>query len=110
MLVCFLCTLTFATLSCAQTDPSPTATAQEITTFEECVTAGYPITRSLPAQCIANGKVFVDTVVVPEIPNLNKKEKFCTDMCGNGICEEIVCMAIGCPCPENENTCPADCK
>lgn len=37
-------------------------------------------------------------------------EKVCVDNCGNGICEEIVCMAIGCPCPETKETCPQDCK
>jgi len=34
----------------------------------------------------------------------------CKDLCGDGICQEIVCMAIGCPCPETQNTCPQDCK
>ncbi len=34
----------------------------------------------------------------------------CKNLCGNGVCEEIVCMAIGCPCPETPATCPQDCK
>jgi hypothetical protein len=34
----------------------------------------------------------------------------CKDLCGDGICQEIVCMAIGCPCPETQHTCPQDCK
>ncbi|MFA4872807.1 MAG: hypothetical protein WC659_02630 [Patescibacteria group bacterium] len=34
----------------------------------------------------------------------------CKNLCGNGTCEEIVCMAIGCPCPETPSTCPQDCK
>ncbi len=29
--------------------------------------------------------------------------------CGNGICEDIVCMAIGCPSPETAESCPEDC-
>jgi hypothetical protein len=32
-----------------------------------------------------------------------EKEKggdVCTDRCGDGICQRIVCMAVGCPCPE----------
>ncbi|MFZ2970362.1 MAG: hypothetical protein WA063_04400 [Minisyncoccia bacterium] len=33
----------------------------------------------------------------------------CTN-CGNGVCEEVVCMAIGCPCPETPETCPEDCN
>jgi len=24
-------------------------------------------------------------------------EYVCEDLCGNGVCNEIVCMAIGCP-------------
>lgn len=39
-----------------------------------------------------------------------KGERFCKDMCGDGICQEIVCMAIGCPCSETKETCPEDCK
>ncbi|MGM5488763.1 MAG: hypothetical protein ACQESG_07470 [Nanobdellota archaeon] len=37
------------------------------------------------------------------------KKKFCKDQCGDGYCEEIVCMGEGCPCPESEETCPKDC-
>jgi hypothetical protein len=33
----------------------------------------------------------------------------CEDKCGNGQCEEIVCMAVGCPCSENPETCSQDC-
>ncbi len=33
----------------------------------------------------------------------------CTNLCGDGICQEIVCVAIGCPCPETPETCPRDC-
>jgi putative hemolysin len=38
-----------------------------------------------------------------------KGEKFCKDLCGDGICQEIVCMTIGCPCPETKENCPIDC-
>ena len=31
------------------------------------------------------------------------------DSCGNGICEEVVCLAIGCPESEDELSCPLDC-
>jgi putative hemolysin len=39
-----------------------------------------------------------------------KGEKICKDLCGNGTCEEIVCMAVGCPCAETAKTCPEDCR
>ena len=29
--------------------------------------------------------------------------------CGNGLCEDVVCLAIGCPDPETEVNCPLDC-
>jgi len=38
-----------------------------------------------------------------------KSERFCKDLCGDGICQEIVCQAVGCPCPEDIITCPKDC-
>jgi hypothetical protein len=33
----------------------------------------------------------------------------CRDLCGDGVCQEVVCMAVGCPCPETPQTCPEDC-
>jgi PKD repeat protein len=33
----------------------------------------------------------------------------CVDMCGDGVCQEIVCQGPGCPCAENAQNCPADC-
>ncbi len=38
-----------------------------------------------------------------------KGDFFCKDMCGDGVCQEIVCMAVGCPCAENAESCPQDC-
>lgn len=34
----------------------------------------------------------------------------CKEICGDGVCNEIACMAVGCPCPESRETCPEDCK
>ncbi len=34
----------------------------------------------------------------------------CKNLCGDGICQKIVCMAIGCPCAETAENCPEDCK
>ncbi|MDD5221211.1 MAG: DUF333 domain-containing protein [Candidatus Pacebacteria bacterium] len=36
-------------------------------------------------------------------------KSFCQDFCGDGTCQEMVCMAVGCPCAENANNCPIDC-
>ncbi len=42
--------------------------------------------------------------------NENSDKETCVDLCGDGICQEVVCMAIGCPCPETPITCPEDCE
>lgn len=39
-----------------------------------------------------------------------EKTETCKDFCGDGICQRFVCLAIGCPCPETEETCPKDCS
>lgn len=36
-------------------------------------------------------------------------EGFCENQCGDGQCDEIVCMAEGCPCAETPDNCPQDC-
>lgn len=36
--------------------------------------------------------------------------QICEDMCGDGICQEIVCQGTGCPCAETPENCPQDCK
>jgi hypothetical protein len=32
-----------------------------------------------------------------------------TGYCGDGICQSITCMEVGCPAPEDPQTCPQDC-
>jgi len=39
----------------------------------------------------------------------DSEQSLCVDSCGNGVCEEIVCLGSGCPCPEDFNNCPSDC-
>ncbi|MFA5050897.1 MAG: DUF333 domain-containing protein [Patescibacteria group bacterium] len=34
----------------------------------------------------------------------------CVDLCGDQICQEVVCSDIGSPCAETAKTCPSDCK
>ncbi len=38
------------------------------------------------------------------------EEKNCVDNCGDGMCAEVVCTAIGCPCAETIKSCPVDCN
>jgi len=42
--------------------------------------------------------------------NGNNDADICVDMCGDGVCQEIVCMGEGCPCPETAQNCPSDCS
>lgn len=37
-------------------------------------------------------------------------QAICRNLCGNGSCEEIVCMGTGCPCAETPQSCPQDCS
>jgi len=44
--------------------------------------------------------------VTPKSPT---SERICRDECGNGACQEIVCLGAGCPCPESHENCVSDC-
>ena len=82
----------------------------KITNFEECAAAGNPVMESYPEQCMADGKVFVRELSPDEKANLAPpKERFCEDLCGDGVCQEFVCQALGCPCAETKKSCPEDC-
>lgn len=76
--------------------------AKEITSYDECVAAGHPALKSYPGQCTTpDGQRFVQQI--PDPPAL------CADQCGNGSCEEVVCMGSGCPCAETAESCAQDC-
>ncbi|MEN9845323.1 MAG: hypothetical protein RIS36_470 [Pseudomonadota bacterium] len=88
-------------------EATPLSSETRPTNFAECAAAGGAILKSYPGQCVTkDGQRFVEQeralTVTPE--------RACKDLCGNGTCEEIVCMAIGCPCAESYALCPADCK
>jgi hypothetical protein len=98
---------------------------KEISSFEECMKAGYPIMESYPRQCrVTGGPVFVEDVEPHEdcyppkcVPPQGQEYdiepeplQVCEDKCGDGECAEVVCLAIGCPCAETPETCPEDCK
>jgi hypothetical protein len=76
-----------------------------IENFEQCRQAGYPVSKTLPATCRdPGGMVFTDE------SQRRSPEALCKDMCGDGKCQEIVCMGSGCPCAESPRICPQDCK
>lgn len=81
------------------------SSAKKITNFEECVQANNPILESSPRQChTANGDIFIEDL------NTTGAETICQNKCGDGLCQEIVCLGSHCPCVENNQACPQDCQ
>lgn len=111
-----ICTLSVVTaFGCSATDIQ----AGEISSYEECIEAGYPMMKSMPPRCsTGDGRIFIRGVSSPYyvdsiqrgVPHQAESQKACRDMCGNGRCEEIVCEAVGCPCAETPASCPSDCS
>lgn len=42
-------------------------------------------------------------------PKNDSLKPICVDMCGDGVCQEMVCMGEECPCPEDSVRCSSDC-
>ena len=88
---------------------------QNPTSFDECVTAGGKILKIFPAQCVSkSGARFVDPAHAADYPKEGKGiadsvKSLCTNHCGDGTCQEMVCMGEGCPCAESISNCPTDC-
>lgn len=77
--------------------------------YSECLESGGKLLKTYPGQCVAeNGEIFVDQKAGEASEKAT--EKSCIDLCGDKICQEMVCMAIGCPCSETGASCPEDCK
>lgn len=82
---------------------APNAARPTPASFDECVAESGKILKMYPPKCVTHdGRVFVQ--------EKKKDERHCADKCGDGECQEIVCMALGCPCPESRATCPKDCS
>lgn len=86
-----------------------------IESFEECAAAGNPVMESYPRQCrTSDGRLFVEEISEPvptpfDPPPGKPEEAVCVDSCGDGMCAEVVCLAVGCPCAETPQSCPQDC-
>lgn len=110
----------------------PEPLKQERSMFELCADAGNevlePDCEGCPRQCILpNGTSYFEDLEMGVLPvqddidgsgddNFSDKDGnadkpvVCKDMCGDGICQEIVCLGSGCPCAETINNCEEDCK
>ncbi|HRN96011.1 MAG TPA: hypothetical protein PLD54_01025 [Candidatus Levybacteria bacterium] len=79
-----------------------------ISNFDECAAAGYPIMESYPARCMTPDKrSFTQELSEEEKKRLIPPTEQIS--CGNGVCEDITCDAIGCPEGETPTSCPQDC-
>jgi len=83
--------------------------------FEECVKAGNRNVECFPRQRRTNdGRMVVEkfnNFFVPVQPPAESNfGGMCKPMCGDGVCQEIVCMGSGCPCVETVESCPVDCQ
>lgn len=121
----FLTVCLCATLSCQSTKVNNPYEKEkkvraDVYDFDSCIQAGFPVTRSFPPQCrTTDGRIFMNYGVQgnkevrqgrTEKIEKNTSNSSCKDKCGDGVCQEIVCMAVGCPCAENKISCPKDCK
>ncbi len=78
------------------------ASSSEVGSFEECARKQGKVLRTYPARCISqDGKQF--------IADRKMDQGGCKDLCGDGQCQQIVCMAVGCPCAETPANCSKDC-
>lgn len=73
--------------------------------FKGCLESGGDISKTSPRRCTTNkGVAFI------EQGESKAPKSFCKDLCGDGECAEIVCLAEGCPCAETNARCPEDCQ
>ena len=91
----------------ADDDSAPSdSISSSVTNFDECVAQGNPVMESFPPQCITPDGITFTQEMDEEPPPVNEA---CEDQCGDGTCQEVVCLALGCPCAESEDSCPKDC-
>ncbi len=85
-------------------DSGKVAPEGSVNNFQECVDAGfeifYPDCIGCRPYCeTSDGEIFIA-----------EDTSTCVEQCGDGVCDEIVCMGEGCPCPETTENCPEDCE
>jgi hypothetical protein len=103
---------------CAQDIPqSFTVESVELTGNQASVLLSldfYGFPRPVLVSLINNGSWKLDNIsCIEESEVVDGPETgytICVDKCGDGVCDEMVCMGEGCPCPETAESCPADCR
>lgn len=54
-------------------------------------------------------KITTSEPISPTAPD-TPTNGICVSKCGDGVCDEVVCLGTGCPCAETLESCPQDCK
>ena len=102
--------LLISVVACTQPVSQATASDAAVTDYASCVAAGNAVLKSYPPQCVtADGRRFVRTPLLPRNTPA-PGSGLCEDKCGDGVCQEIVCLGSGCPCAESKTSCSADCS
>lgn len=70
-----------------------------ILSFKECKNSNIMIKKDCKANVLNISKSCRDSCVKP-----------CKNKCGDGICQQVVCTSLNCPCAETNETCPIDCS
>lgn len=92
----------------------PAISEEKITTFTQCREIGYEIRGTDPRFCVTPSGRYIreeeeDKLFSTPRPTENP-ESICKNLCGDGICQEVVCLGSGCPCPESKQSCSRDCR
>lgn len=78
-----------------------------ITTFAECVAAGYPVMESYPRQCRADGQTFVE-VIAPTLCT-GERPEICAEIY-DPVCARVNIQCIKAPCDPINETFPNACR
>jgi hypothetical protein len=79
--------------------------------YAQCMAKGGRMLKTYPARCVdGSGNTFVDPSPSAGKIQPPPSRKLCVDRCGDGECQEMVCMGEGCPCGESVERCPQDCQ
>jgi len=76
----------------------PSGSGGWITDFEECVAAGNPILKSNPAQCVANGQIFIEQVEKYTVCSAESRKADACDDIFNPVCATVEIQCVKAPC------------
>ncbi len=102
--VLFLVQLLAVSACSQQTESTNVPETENITiqNYQQCVKLGGIILKTYPPKCrTKSGAIYTS--------GGSTSKALCNNLCGDGICQEIVCLGTGCACAESVDSCPKDC-